>query len=86
MESKKITIICAWGFLILLWILSYFGKWDLLWPLILVFIVLILTVTLSTSTETDSSDTKLSEEIKDLKSKLEATAKDVEEIKKIIEE
>jgi len=48
--------------------------------------VLILTVTLSTSTETDSSDTKLSEEIKDLKSKLEATAKDVEEIKKIIEE
>ena len=86
MESKKITIICAWGFLILLWILSYFGKWDLLWPLILVFIVLILTVSLSSSSETNSSDTELSEEIKDMKTKLESTAKDVEEIKKIIKE
>ena len=86
MESKIITIICAWGFLIVLWILSYFGEWDLFWPLILSFIVLVLTIGMSFTTENTSSDTKLSEEIKDIKIKLESTAKDVEEIKKIIEE
>jgi fatty acid desaturase len=86
MESKKITIIGAWGFLIVLWILSYFGNWDLLWPLILVFIVLIVTVAVSFTPETPSSDAKLSEEIKEVKSRVEATAKDVENIKKIIEE
>lgn len=86
MDSKKITIICAWGFLIVLWILSYFGGWDLFLPLILIFIVLILTITLSYTPEETSSDEKLSEEIKDIKSKLENTAKDVEEIKKILEE
>ena len=86
MESKIIAIICAWGFLIVLWILSYFGQWDLFWPLILSFIVLVLTLTVSYTPEETSSDEKLSEEIKDIKSKLEATAKDVEEIRKIIEE
>jgi ABC-type bacteriocin/lantibiotic exporter with double-glycine peptidase domain len=86
LDSKIIAIICAWGFLIVLWILSYFGQWDLFWPLILSFIVLVLTVTLSYTPEETSSDEKLSEEIKDIKSKLETTAKDVEEIKKIIEE
>ena len=86
MESKKITIICAWAFLIVLWILSYFGQWDLFWPLILSFIVLVLTVTVSFTPEEIPSDKKLSEEIKDIKTKLETTSKDVEEIKKIIEE
>ena len=86
MESKKITIICAWEFLIVLWILSYFGEWDLFLPLILSFIVLVLTITISFTPEMTPSDTKFSEEIKDIKSKLETTAKDVEEIKKIIEE
>lgn len=80
------TIICAWGFLIVLWILSFFGEWDLFWPLILSFIVLFLTISVSFTPEKTSSDSKLSEEIKDIKSKLETTAKDVEEIKKIIEE
>ena len=86
MESKKITILGAWGFLIVLWILSYLGNWDLFWPFILIFIVLILTVAISFTPEPPSSDTKLSEEIRDVRSKLEATAKAVEEIKKIIEE
>ena len=86
MESKNITIIFAWTFLIVLWVLSYFGEWDLFWPLILSFIVLFITIAIGTTTEVTSSDKKLSEEIKDLKSKLESTAKDIEEIKKIIEE
>ena len=86
MESKKITIICAWGFLIVLWILSYFGGWDLFLPLILSFIVLVLTIGMSYSPEETTSDKNLSEEIKEIKTKLESTAKDVEEIKKIIEE
>ena len=86
MESKKITIICAWGFLIVLWILSYFGEWDLFLPLILSFIILVLTIGMSFLTEETSSDKKLSEEIKNIKTKLESTAKDIEEIKKIIEE
>lgn len=70
----------------MLWILSYFGEWDLFWPLILSFVVLVFTITVSFTPETTSSDAKLSEEIQDLKSKVEATAKDIEEIKKIIEE
>ena len=86
MESNKITIICAWGFLIVLWILSYFGEWDLFLPLILSFIVLVLTIGMSYSPEETTSDKNLSEEIKEIKTKLESTAKDVEEIKKIIEE
>jgi len=86
LESKKITIICAWGFLIVLWILSYFGEWDLFLPLILSFIVLVLTIGMSYSPEETTSDKNLSEEIKEIKTKLESTAKDVEEIKKIIEE
>jgi hypothetical protein len=86
LESKKIIIICAWGFLVLLWVLSFFASWDLFLPFIFTFIVLTLTIALSFIPETTSSDTNLSEEIKDLKSKIETTAKDVEEIKKIIEE
>jgi hypothetical protein len=86
LESKKITIICAWGFLIVLWILSYFGEWDLFLPLILSFIVLVLTIGISFSTEENSSEKKLSKEINDIKTKLESTSKDIEEIKKIIED
>lgn len=86
LESKNIIIICAWAFLIVLWILSYLGEWDLFWPLMLSFIVLIITIAVSYTPEESSSEAKLSEEIKDLKSKVESTAKDIEEIKKIIEE
>jgi hypothetical protein len=86
LESKNIVIICAWVFLIVLWILSYLGEWDLFWPLMLSFIVLIITIAVSFTPEVSSSEAKLSEEIKDLKSKVESTAKDIEEIKKIIEE
>lgn len=86
LESKNIIIICAWVFLIVLWILSYLGEWDLFWPLMLSFIVLIITIAVSYTPEVSSSEAKLSEEIKDLKSKVESTAKDIEEIKKIIEE
>jgi hypothetical protein len=80
------TIICAWGFLIVLWVLSYFGEWDLFWPLILSFIVLVLTIGISFSTEEKTSENKFSKEINDIKTKLDSTAKDIEEIKKIIEE
>jgi hypothetical protein len=86
LESKKITIIAAWIFLIMLWILSFFGNWDLFLPLFFSVVVLVLTVALSLMPETTSPETKLSEEIDDLKSKIEATSKDVEEIRKIIEE
>ena len=86
MESKNLIIICAWVFLIVLWILSFFGEWDLFWPFIFFFIVIILTIAVSVTPEKTKSEIELSEEIKEIKSKLEATAKDVEEIKKIIEE
>ncbi len=86
MESKNIIIIFAWTFLILLWVLSFFGEWDLFWPLILSFIVLFITIAIGFTPEVSSQDKKVSEEIKDLKTKLESTAKDIEEIKKIIEE
>jgi c-di-AMP phosphodiesterase-like protein len=86
MESKNIIIICAWVFLIMLWILSFFGEWDLFWPLILSFIVLVISLSLSFTTEDKSSDKILSEEIKDLKSKVESTARDIEDIKRVIEE
>jgi ABC-type bacteriocin/lantibiotic exporter with double-glycine peptidase domain len=86
MESKNIIIIFAWTFLILLWVLSFFGEWDLFWPLILSFIVLFITIAIGFTPEVASQDKKVSEEIKDLKTKLESTAKDIEEIKKIIEE
>ena len=85
MESKNMTIICIWIFLITLWILSFFGSWDLFWPLMLSFIVLIISVGLGFSTEDNSPDQALSEEIKNLKSKVDSTAKDIEEIKRIIE-
>jgi len=86
MESKNVMIICAWAFLIMLWILSFFGEWDLLWPLILSFIILIFTVSVSYTDDTKSNDTKGSEDIQDLKSKLNAIEKDIKDIKKIIEE
>jgi len=86
MESKNVMIICAWAFLIMLWILSFFGEWDLLWPLILSFIILIFTVSVSYTDDTKSNDTKGSEDIQDLKSKLNAIKKDIKDIKKIIEE
>ena len=86
MESKNIIIICAWAFLIMLWILSFLGEWDLFFPLMLSFIILIISIALSFTPEVASLDNKTSEEIKELKSKVDKTAKDIEEIKKIIEE
>ena len=86
MENKNIIIIFSWVFLIVLWILHYLGEWNLFLPVILTFIILIFTVFLSYTPEGKSLDKDVSNEIKDLKSKLEKTSKDIEEIKKIIEE
>jgi len=86
LENKSISIIFSWVFLIVLWILHYFGEWNLFLPVILSFIILIFTASLAYTSETKSTDKDLSNEIKDLKTKIESTAKDIEEIKKIIEE
>ena len=85
MESKNITIICAWTFLFLLWILSYLGNWNLFLPLMLSFIILVISIGMSFAPSITQSDAKSIEGIEDLKSKLEETTKDVEKIKKIIE-
>jgi len=85
MESKNIFIICSWAFLITLWILSYLGEWDLFWPLILTIILLAISISLSFTTHVSSSENNLSEEIKQLKLKVEKTSKDIEEIKKNFE-
>ena len=81
-----IVVICAWAFLIMLWILSFLGEWDLTWPLILSFVVLAFSVIVGLSEEKSSSDDKVATEIKEMKSKMEKTARDVEEIKRIIQE
>ena len=85
MESKNIFIICSWAFLITLWILSYLGEWDLFWPLILTIILLAISISLSFTSQVSSSGNNLSEEIKELKLKIEKTSKDIEEIKKNFE-
>jgi len=81
-----IVVICAWAFLIMLWVLSFLGEWDLFWPLVLSFVVLGFSVIVGLSEEKSSSDDKVATEIKEMKSKMEKTARDVEEIKRIIEE
>lgn len=86
MENKIIVIICAWAFLIMLWILSFLGEWDLFWPLALSFVVLGLSAIVGLSEEKSQSDEKLKTELLEMKSKMEKTARDVEEIKRIIEE
>jgi hypothetical protein len=86
MKTKNIIIICAWAFLITLWILSFFGEWDLFWPLMLSFGILVISIGMSFTPDDTQSNPKLTEEIQDLKSKVETTAKDIEEIKRIIEE
>ncbi len=86
MESKNIIIICTWVFLITLWILSYLGGWDLFWPLMLSFGILVISIGMSFTPESTQSNPKLTEEIQNLKSKVDTTAKDIEEIKRIIKE
>ena len=86
MKTNNLIIICAWAFLIVLWILSFLGGWDLFWPFILFFIVIMLSVAVSTIPGKTKSETEVSEEIREIKEKIEATAQDVEEIKRLIEE
>lgn len=86
MESKDIIIICSWAFLIMLWILSYLGEWDLFWPLMLSFVILFISIGMILSPTVNQSDPKLTEQIQELTFKLEETAKDIEEMKKIIKE
>ena len=82
MESNKLIILCIWTFLIVLWILSYFGEWDLFIPLLLFFIVLGVTVAVGTwLPEEREEEIELVSELKNLKSKLDSITKDVEEIK-----
>ena len=86
MESKNLIIIFAWVFLILFWILTYFGGWDAFIPFMMIFIVIIISIAVSFAPSETKSDSNLSKELKEIKNKLDETAKDVEEIKKIIEE
>ena len=73
--------------MIVLWILSFFGEWDLFVPLLLFFVVLGVTVAVGLSSpEEKKQEIELVSELQKIKSKLDSLTKDVEEIKKTIEE
>jgi len=82
-----LIIVCVWTFLIVLWILSFFGEWNLFIPLLLFFVVLGVTVAVGLSSpEEKKQEIGLVSELQKIKSKLDSLTKDVEEIKKTIEE
>ena len=86
MESNNLIILCIWTFLIVLWILSYFGEWELFMPLLLFFIVLGVTIAVGIwLPEEREEGIELVSELKNVKSKLDSITKDVEEIKKTSE-
>ena len=86
MESNNLIILCIWTFLIVLWILSYFGEWELFMPLLLFFIVLGVNIAVGTwLPEEREEGIELVSELKNVKSKLDSITKDVEEIKKTSE-
>jgi hypothetical protein len=81
----------------MLWIAAFMNLLDGFFPILMTFIIIIISISImylpidsmkdnKLSSETKSTDKDLTNEIMDLKTKLESTAKDIEEIKKIIEE
>ena len=87
METRNSAIIGIWTFMIALLILTFMERIDFLVVFFLFFVALIVTVYLaSASEENKKGQTEFAGKLQDIESKLDAQSKDVEKIKKFIEE
>ncbi len=87
METRNSAIIGIWAFMIALLVLTFVERSDFFMVFFLFFVALIVTIYLaSASEENRKAQEEFAGKLQDIESKLDAQSKDVEKIKKFIEE
>ncbi len=86
METRKIIILGVWAFAIV-WLVGLFlARGDLTTALILFFIAIIVSIAASALPEETKPQPELLSELQSIKTRMDALSKEVEQIKKEIEE
>ncbi len=87
METRNSAIIGIWAFMIALLVLTFVERSDFFMVFFLFFVALIVTIYLaSASEENRKAQEEFAGKLQDIESKLDVQSKDVEKIKKFIEE